>query len=242
MTPLRTAFESRVAEAEKFFSLLTAPDATGWAGAPIRDGALPMLKATAFLVLYNIAEASMRDGISAIYDALETARVSFDDLAPELKRVVASNLRQHSDQNISDFAEFAKDAVCKTFDAGRIFSGNVDAKEIRRTAKAYGFPKPNGNGSDLLVIKCARNDLAHGNKTFIEVGREHTVEEILRMKTNAIAYLRSASSHIEVYIQERRYLQSTTSRSAASPRHFAAGSESPDGVSRLANDVREESA
>jgi hypothetical protein len=209
VTPLRTAFESRVAEAEKFFSLLTAPEATSWARAAIPDGALPMLKATAFLVLYNIAEASMRDGISAIYDALENARVSFDDLCPELKRVVASNLRQHSDENISDFAELAKDAVYKTFDAGRIFSGNVDAKEIRRTAKAYGFRKPSADGSDLLVIKRARNDLAHGNKTFIEVGREHTVEEILRMKSNAIEYLRCAALQIEAYIQEREYLQQT---------------------------------
>jgi hypothetical protein len=66
-----------------------------------------------------------------------------------------------------------------------LFSGNIDAREIRETAKSYGFSdKTDGmktqNGNDLLKIKTNRNDLAHGDKSFSDVGKDASAEELYK--------------------------------------------------------------
>ena len=39
------------------------------------------------------------------------------------------------------------------------------------------------NGFDLLSVKANRNDLAHGFKSFTEVGRDKTADELLVIKS-----------------------------------------------------------
>jgi len=185
----------------------------------------PMLKATGFLVLYNLAEASMRDGVTAIHDAMKSTGVSFDQLRPDLRRVIAKNAVDGGVGQLAHFTDLATDIVCKTFDATRVFSGNVDAKAIREVARKYGFdhrvPDQGGAGDSLLMVKTARNDLGHGIKSFVEVGREHSVADMLRTRDDVVRYLRAIVSNIAVFIENRGYL-------AASPTVRGLGTQSKD--------------
>lgn len=75
----------------------------------------------------------------------------------------------------------------------------------------YGFSAKNiskgaKGGKDLLTIKTNRNDLAHGTKSFSEIGRNYTVTELQEMKEAAFAYLDSILKNIESYIQKQEYL------------------------------------
>ena len=97
------------------------------------------------------------------------------------------------------------------FDEKALFSGNVDAQKVREIAKEYGFSsdinhKEAKGGKDLLTIKTNRNDLAHGTKSFSEIGRNYTVTELQEMKEAAFAYLDSILKNIESYIQKQEYL------------------------------------
>jgi hypothetical protein len=59
----------------------------------------------------------------------------------------------------------------------------------------------------LLKIKTNRNDLAHGFKSFEEVGKDATAEELLQIKKRVVCYLREILQNIEDYISKQEYLK-----------------------------------
>jgi DNA-binding phage protein len=56
------------------------------------------------------------------------------------------------------------------------------------------------------MIKNKRNDLAHGNKSFAEIGKDITVEELLKIKEEVTAYLEQILNNINQYITGQDYL------------------------------------
>jgi hypothetical protein len=91
-------------------------------------------------------------------------------------------------------------------------SGNVDAKAIRELGVCYGFSCQTNyqitrGGSDLVVIKRNRNDLAHGQKTFEEIGRDHSLPEILLLSRRAMRYMDSILNNVAQYLDCEFYLE-----------------------------------
>ena len=178
---------------------------------------LKTLKASGFLLLYNLVESTMRNVIEAIFDQLKNADVSYDQIRPELKKAVLRNLKKRNpDKIFLSITSISVDIITAGFDKEDLFSGNIDARKIRDTAIEYGFSHSTdqlktGNGTDLLTIKATRNDLAHGIKSFTEVGRDKTADELLEIKNKTISYLRQIVKNIEIYLDNQEYLDSTIS-------------------------------
>ena len=61
---------------------------------------LKTLKASGFLLLYNLVESTMRNVIEAIFDQLKSADVSYDQIRPELKKIVLRNLKKRNPDKI----------------------------------------------------------------------------------------------------------------------------------------------
>ena len=164
-------------------------------------------KATAFLLLYNLMESTVSNAVEAIFDELSIQNISFDSCRHEIRSVVLGNLKQH---NVTDILpvlnHLSIDVVAKTFRKSKIVSGNVDARKIMEVANEYGFAQPSADGASLLTIKSSRNDLAHGSKSFAEVGRDYTVTELQGMKEKVIAYLNVMLTNIAAYITQQHYL------------------------------------
>ncbi|MBD2579340.1 MAE_28990/MAE_18760 family HEPN-like nuclease [Oscillatoria sp. FACHB-1406] len=173
------------------------------------------LKASGFLLLYNLVEATMRNAIEAIFDELQSQGISYDSIRPELKKVVLKNLKKRNpDRIFSSITSISVDIIAASFDKQELFSGNLDSKQIRKTATEYGFTDltdhaKTGRGSDLLTVKTNRNDLAHGFKTFEEVGKDKTADELLDIKNKTVRYLRQILNNIEQYLDNKDYLDST---------------------------------
>ena len=190
---------------------------------PINNDLEKTLKATGFLLLYNLVEATMRNAIETIFDELKTQRVSFDEVREEIKKIVIKNVRNETIQTENDLLlglrNISVDIISVTFDAlmkkenkRRLFSGNVDSREIKETAKIYGFSSTTNkektrDGIDLLNIKTNRNDLAHGFKSFEEVGKDATADELLEIQKRVICYLRGILENIESYLSNEKYLK-----------------------------------
>ena len=178
------------------------------------------LKASGFLLLYNLVEATMSNIIEAIFDRLKSERISYDEIRPELKKVVLRNLKKRTSSDIHlNIVLISFDIINAGFDKKDLFSGNLDGRKIRETANEYGFSHvtdhvKTGNGSDLLTIKANRNDLAHGVKSFAEIGRDKTADELLEMKSKVIRYLRQILQNIEIYLDNEEYLDSSTVKSS----------------------------
>ncbi|WP_193197878.1 MAE_28990/MAE_18760 family HEPN-like nuclease [Nostoc sp. MG11] len=170
------------------------------------------LKASGFLLLYNLIESTMRNAIEAIFDDIRKEGVSFDQVSVELKKVVLSNLKKRNpDKLLSAITAISLDIIAAGFDKQDLFSGNIDAKLIKKLADEYGFshktdPTRTGNGNDLLTIKSNRNDLAHGIKSFGEVGRDKSAEELLEIKNKVLKYLKQILINIEIYLNNKEYL------------------------------------
>lgn len=164
-------------------------------------------KATAFLLLYNLMESTVSNGIEAIFDELSSNDISFDSCRQEIRHVVLENLKQHNVTDIlPDINRLSIDIVTKTFIKSKIVSGNVDARKIKKVATEYGFAHPSADGASLLTVKSSRNDLAHGSKSFAEVGRDYTVEELMEMKDKIINYLNIMLANVAAYITQQHYL------------------------------------
>jgi hypothetical protein len=217
---MRSDFQERMGEVHKYLDFVKALDSKRFqvVESPSMNPALDhlslqellkTLKANSFLLLYNLVESTVKNAIEAIFDRLSRESVSYDTCRSELQRVVLKNLRAHNVKKIHiELRGIAVDIVAKTFRKETLFSGNVDAREIRDTAKEFGFLNPIANGNELLTVKANRNDLAHGDKTFAAVGADYDVPRLLRIAKDIHDYLEEFVTNIENYLRTKAYLAS----------------------------------
>jgi hypothetical protein len=219
-------FNERSREVSKYFIFLksleqgtTKLSMAGKGGSPkireIDPELIKTLKASGFLLLYNLVEATMRNAIEAIFDELRGKGVSYDQISPKLKKIVLKNLKKRNpDKIFSSITAISLDIITAGFDKQDLFSGNIDGRKIIDTATEYGFSHltdyaRTAHGSDLLTVKSNRNDLAHGIKSFAEVGRDKSAAELLEIKNKIVRYLKQILQNIEQYLSNKVYLDSS---------------------------------
>lgn len=175
------------------------------------------LKAAGFLLLYNLIESTMRIAIETIFDELSKEDVSFDDIRKELKVLIINNIKSKYlgvDTLLTNIEKIAVDIISASFDKERLFSGNLDAKKIKKTAEIYGFScktnsRKTGDGRDLLTIRTNRNNLAHGWTSFKDAGKDVSADELLEIKKKVVCYLREILQNVEAYLANKEYLDSS---------------------------------
>jgi MAE_28990/MAE_18760-like HEPN len=218
-------FDTRVQEVDAYFLFLEELVSENTKLATVKDGTQEInviskelsktLKANGFLLLYNLIESSMRNAIEAIFNELQENRISFDVVRLEIKKVVLQNLKNRSPDNIhTRITDISLDIIMAGFQSRELFSGNIDKDEIVKTARKYGFSYDTDydktkHGQNLNLIMKNRNDLAHGNKSFAEIGRDTSIEDLLRIKTEVIEYIGQILRNIETYLNSQEYLDSS---------------------------------
>jgi hypothetical protein len=169
---------------------------------------LKTFKATCYLLLYNLVESTMRNAIEAIFDELQAKRASFDNCREELRREILKNFKKRdTDKLLPKLLSLANDVVHETFERSETFAGNLDARMIRLTAKRFGFAEPAGNKFWMLqTVKDVRNDLAHGVKSFADVGRNASPSDLELARTQTVEILTETLQNIESYLKRQEYL------------------------------------
>lgn len=178
-------------------------------GTAVSESVIKSMKASCFLLTYNMIEATAVRVHQDIFDHFGSAAVSFDSVSDEVKTFALQQLKNHSPQNLTPtLVNISTDMLSRTFESSKLFSGNVDSRKIRELARRLGYSSSvAGNGAHILAIKEKRNDLAHGVKTFSDVGREVTVEDLRKHVASAVRFLRSLVRNVESYIAGRHYLR-----------------------------------
>ncbi len=218
MTSVQQEFRDRVQEIEDYLGLIAGLDEGRTALVQKESGAaaysqqaqddlVRTSKASALLLLYNLMESTVSNAVEAIYDEMANRNVSFDACRREVRLVVLANLKRHAPAKIlPDLTQLTTDIISKAFRKDKLVSGNVDAEEIRGIADTYGFGHPAADGRDLLTVKSHRNDLAHGVKSFAEVGRSFVIQDIIDLKNKVVAYLQALLACVAQYITQAHYL------------------------------------
>lgn len=169
------------------------------------------LKAACYLLLYNLVESTMRNAVEAIFDELKSKGISFDECRQELRQEILRNLkRRNTDKLLPKLITLARDVIYETFERNENFSGNLDARMIRQTAQRFGFAVPTGHQFTMLqTVKDLRNDLAHGVKSFAEVGRNASPSDLEEARAQTVEILAQTLTNISKYLEERHYLVGT---------------------------------
>lgn len=170
-----------------------------------------IMKANGFLLLYNLIEATIRNSISAILNSISTDKLTFKLLSDNLKKLWI-NQEINNIKDISKFKEKVSELSEKILNDSLLefsqecinISGNIDAQKIRDIAKKFGYLEPK-DGRGLQTIKDKRNQLAHGEFTFSDIGKNYTSNDLIEYKSEVDSFIEGVLNNVEVYINTKGY-------------------------------------
>lgn len=174
------------------------------------------MKASAYMMLYNLIEATTDKVFRALHEDIKQA--DFDDLLPELKYYLLRSFKNMkkdiTEQTITAPSPIAKTLHQVALDNLKLFSGNIDVRKIKDTAKKYGLtiqqnhtPEEDESRSAHLLkeVKNTRNAIGHGDKSFNEVGKGTSIEELMETKERVINYLNNLLASARIYLDQQQY-------------------------------------
>jgi len=212
--PIFKDFEERKRHVRHYLAIVSRTEREAGLGTTrTLEGRLLTLRAGTFLVLYNLVEATTRGAVEAIHDKITSSEVPFPNLTLSLRKEVVRLFKKGADP-VSNHTmdDFPSAFVVIALAQGIHLSGSVDAKAIRELGECYGFSCQTNNnvtrgGSDLVIIKRNRNDLAHGRKTFEEVGRQYSTTELLLLARRSMRYMDGILGNVVSYLDNEHYLE-----------------------------------
>ncbi|MCK0154900.1 MAE_28990/MAE_18760 family HEPN-like nuclease [Alcanivorax sp. S6407] len=184
------------------------------------------LRASAYLMLYNLVEATMTNAIDAIHLHIAGEQVGFDELKEDLRRIAIKGLRKAvSSSTPSELLDvgvpISSALIWLGFDKKDLFSGNLDGRLIKDTAKEYGFELVNHDktasrdGARLLNVKTKRNELAHGGISFEDCGQDTSVDELVAIFDEIKVFIKAVLDGVSDYLSSKGYLHVDNASSAA---------------------------
>jgi hypothetical protein len=225
MDETKQSFEDIKAEIENYFEFLAIFDDDETRLQYKKDGEviikriqtqfLNILTANAFLILYNLIEATVRNSIIEIYTKIKEDELNYERLSENLKKIwikqTTDNLKEgnYKPETLRNYVfDLAKDILNKEIiilsKENIDFTGNLDAQKIRDLANNIGF-NISPDGRNLVEIKIKRNRLAHGEQTFYDVGKDFSVEQLSVFKDETFTYLSDVIEKIELFIRDEKY-------------------------------------
>lgn len=171
-----------------------------------------ILKANGFLLLYNLIEATIRNSIDAVLNSIHSSSISFRVLSDKLQTIWLKretkglNWGNNQDKIMlmiktildNEFLSFKRDCID--------ISGNIDAQKVREILKQIGGNEIS-DGRELKIIKDKRNNLAHGEFTFSEIGRDVLINDLVEYKNKTKDYLSNVLNEINDYIESQKFLK-----------------------------------
>lgn len=187
-------------------------DINGGTTEKIIDGELAkIMKANGFLLLYNLIEATIRNSISAILNSISTDKLTFKLLSDNLKKLwINQEINKTKDismfkEKVSELSEkILNDKLLEFSNECVNISGNIDAQRIREIAKKFGYLEPK-DGRGLQTIKDKRNQLAHGEFTFSDIGKNYTSNDLIDYKSEVVTFIENVLNNVETYINAKGY-------------------------------------
>lgn len=174
------------------------------------------LKSSIFIMLYNLIEGVVTQSFVKVFDTVSNVSV-FSLLNNDIKLLY---LKPHPTKirTSKDILKFTNELSVlhkQSFDnyskESDLFSGNLDARKIRELltgSLGIKYEYHCDNEERLLLIKNFRNQLAHGERSYSELGRDYLKSDIEKYCNATFDYLEGFIKIIEIYILEEGYLLS----------------------------------
>jgi len=184
------------------------------------------LKANLVLLLYSAMEATLIQLIDEMHDAIGANCSSVDALNAQLLRVVLRTVKKDSKTTVlssvsplhtSLFRYWMDDWTSRTSGKDKRvdgISGSVDSLVFYEQLKKFGVvdktpndrPPAHLTGAALQKVKTNRNELAHGEKSFTDLGRDLSVDSLATDSLTVFDTLRNIATEVDNYLRDQRYL------------------------------------
>ncbi|MGL4603269.1 MAG: MAE_28990/MAE_18760 family HEPN-like nuclease [Iodobacter sp.] len=184
------------------------------------------LKANLVLLLYSAMEATLIQLLDEMHEAIGANCSSADALNAQLLRVVLRTVKKDTNStvlhsvsplHISLFQYWMDDWKNRTSGKDKRvdgISGSVDNRVFYEQLKKFGVIAKTPNDRPpahlthvaLQTIKTNRNELAHGEKSFTDLGRDLAVQTLESYSLAVFETLRKIATEVDNYLQGRLYL------------------------------------
>ncbi|QSQ42429.1 hypothetical protein ISN35_03535 [Xanthomonas translucens pv. undulosa] len=177
------------------------------------------LKASSFLLLYNVIESCVRMAFQQTYSEMQQDGVRFEDFPDGIREIwikqefsVPLDTANQSTylQRARGIAERIAARDVPQLDPRKLpISGSLDGQSIQRLCTKHGvslrIAKRARGGVELVTIKEQRNALAHGHKSFAECGREYGVDDLERIYRQTKHFLTGFTRSVSKFNSSRGY-------------------------------------
>lgn len=220
-------FQERVVEIEEYLKLLAILSHTSAQihldrkrPKRVNNIAIKTMKASCFLMLYNLVESSIRGSMATLYEKMNSDERSLNDFDSYIKDIwIDQNFKNMEplSANQSSYRDLVRKMIQNIIDTNSLFfdakkiniSGNLDAKAIRKLFAQHKISTVTHyrafGGAELKTVKDQRNSLAHGDISFADCGQQYTVSDIESIKKQTVTYLRSSLKNVVKYIDRNEY-------------------------------------
>jgi hypothetical protein len=184
------------------------------------DEFLKILKANALIMIYNLVEATVSEGILEIYGSVRSQGLDYENVNGEIKELWFNHKFEVVHDKSSGLYTYKKQAqkiLSNVIDKQIIeldrnatkISGNLDAQSIRNICKTHGISfsvdTACRGGIVLEDVKKKRNELAHGSTSFAECGRDYTVDELKKIFFESKLFLKGLLIGMQDYYDNEKY-------------------------------------
>ncbi|HBC3969992.1 MAE_28990/MAE_18760 family HEPN-like nuclease [Vibrio alginolyticus] len=220
MQAFSNEYNQRKGEISSYIEMLKVLENDGATISDIDGNQLPVTvvqqkvcKASCYLLIYNLVEATVMNGITSIYNKIKDENLSFSQIMDKLKRVWwHARAESISSTGRNQVIETIYEYYCETLATSQLdfknfisgVSGNMNAEGIRNVCHKYGITVV-PDGSELEDVKRYRNWLAHGNKSFSEIGQDTTASALEDAVDRIFNFLDIFVSNINTYLAEEKY-------------------------------------
>lgn len=190
----------------------------------LKDDFLKILKSNALLMVYNLVESTIMGGILEIYSAFKQHGVTYKMVRREIQDIWFSfKFNQVYDKNAHYHSYRAKaseiihsilsEDILSLERKATDISGNLDADKIRNICQDHGIrfclDRECRGGVVLSVVKDKRNNLAHGTISFVECGRDYSIEDLIKIRNETVFFLKDILNGMKEYYDGSLYLSAS---------------------------------
>ncbi|WP_442846803.1 MAE_28990/MAE_18760 family HEPN-like nuclease [Leeuwenhoekiella sp. H156] len=210
MISVWTDYNNRVREINLYFEFLNNYSNDS-------DDLFKILKANGFLLIYNLIESTVRNGLEEIHSSFSNDVLSYAEVIDEIQSIwIDYNFKKFQNLSATSIAKEINQIGSAIINVGYSqyieqvrsgdISGNLDKRKIEKLAERYRFKKNTKiGGTDLFKVKDNRNRLAHGEISFKDLGKTYDKNELNRIKRVCELYLKEMLLKIDRYIQDKDY-------------------------------------
>ena len=169
-----------------------------------------ILKSSIMLMIYNVIEGTMSNLLTEFFDIIVMKKISINNLPNQLQITIYTYYLKNIGEDpkkLKEFRTYDEIMLCDISYLNitkylKLFSGNLDSRQIRSISKKLGINLPSGIDEPiLLTIKNNRNKLAHGETRFRNTCQDMTTETIIKMCSKVKLYLENVITSYENFLE-----------------------------------------